>query len=918
MNDSVFDHEQILAADDAATTAPPPPPAPKRRRRISVGTAVVASLPLQAWAASKGAPFSLCAASGNLRKMTPAGSFRGVGGGHFAGSSSQVTGSIAEAVAPVVGAGRLAGPTSSSTLRKAAGGGSADAAGGLGMVVGLLKQGASLFTTAGWKSKRWHYTEPRFVLLIDFFLILLIRFGLLRRVLALVYTLVAKAVVSGTQRVKRLFAGDDGSSAQDDDAGADAGFRVLRRWLSSVKTFLNRSDAETDAKTPAPPDSPPMKTAPTKGVTPSSGASGMEVGGAAEVGPPKEASPAPPPAAEPAPAPDKAATKTQERFSWSRLWSSLTTPNMAAKVLVGRTEAPLLSCLIISMVCHLAVWALKAVMASMSGATAKKLELFVSYTASCQLLNYMLHLFWLGNCVLDVTLLSSSSRPSIQGDLSNPAASAPAASQRYAQQAATTQVLKVLLTITCATVCLEILGFNVRQLLAVTSVGGVLASFFLGDILSNLIGCFVLYLTQPFAQGDWVQSADGKIDGWIRSIGWYYTTIISWEKRPHYIPNSTFAHRAMINCSRMSNRRIIFEGPVRLSDMHPGSRLEEILTDVRKLLDNHTEIDQKLHRICRLREINAFSSQIWISCYTTKISLMDFLTTQESIILGITAILRKYETSWASGLERYTMPQKGEMEPTAEYKRLNNARLMLMSRERDLKDRSAHLEELRKENEEQERVQDQLVKERQGQVIITDEKQKLVIAKKRCLNTRRHCLDAKISAKELRTMAVEKLRYSTSVFAEDPELARNEYQEALAKRQESVQAVWNAVGFETNATKRDMLALEQERALLEQRLSNEEASDDSEAEEVAEPAAVEDAPPVAVVVDGADSQGLGAPVPTLGVVVAANKAAASDASTAVAGGLAADATKPEEVLVDSETRTVLAERQEAAKQMGGE
>lgn len=37
-----------------------------------------------------------------------------------------------------------------------------------------------------------------------------------------------------------------------------------------------------------------------------------------------------------------------------------------------------------------------------------------------------------------------------------------------------------------------------------------------------MLSCLVIYLTQPFAQGDWITLEQGQ-DGWAEEIGLFYT-----------------------------------------------------------------------------------------------------------------------------------------------------------------------------------------------------------------------------------------------------------------------------------------------------------------------------------------------------------------------------------------------------------
>mmetsp|Transcript_10497 Transcript_10497/g.16938 ORF Transcript_10497/g.16938 Transcript_10497/m.16938 type:complete len:105 (-) Transcript_10497:27-341(-) len=101
----------------------------------------------------------------------------------------------------------------------------------------------------------------------------------------------------------------------------------------------------------------------------------------------------------------------------------------------------------------------------------------------------------------------------------------------------------------------------------------------------------MVYLTQPFAQGDWVQSTDGTIDGWIQNIGIYYTVVMRWDKRPLYIPNAKLSTLEIINASRMTNRRILLDIPLKIRD---SDKYPFILDEIRELIQND-EVVSALH-----------------------------------------------------------------------------------------------------------------------------------------------------------------------------------------------------------------------------------------------------------------------------------------------------------------------------------
>ena len=75
--------------------------------------------------------------------------------------------------------------------------------------------------------------------------------------------------------------------------------------------------------------------------------------------------------------------------------------------------------------------------------------------------------------------------------------------------------------------CLSALGVNMSGLLAVGGVSGIAIGFAAQKLVSNCIGGILIFVTQPFVEGDRVQFATGwgQIDGRVDMVGWHSTRI---------------------------------------------------------------------------------------------------------------------------------------------------------------------------------------------------------------------------------------------------------------------------------------------------------------------------------------------------------------------------------------------------------
>lgn len=224
-------------------------------------------------------------------------------------------------------------------------------------------------------------------------------------------------------------------------------------------------------------------------------------------------------------------------------------------------------------------------------------------------------------------------------------------SRQESQVLALGQIGRVLVVIGTLLACLPVFNVDLATVVSFCGIGGLAISLLSKGICENLMSSLTIYLTQPFTLGDWIQSDDGEVDGWVQSMGLYHTVVMRWDQRPLYIPNSRLTQVQIINASRMTNRRILMNVRVRIGDL---DRIDAILKDIGDLIENHKEIDPEMHRLVRLEEIKAHAAMIWVSCYTKGINLQQWTDVREDVILSIRNIMFKHGTTFATTLERET------------------------------------------------------------------------------------------------------------------------------------------------------------------------------------------------------------------------------------------------------------------------
>ena len=201
------------------------------------------------------------------------------------------------------------------------------------------------------------------------------------------------------------------------------------------------------------------------------------------------------------------------------------------------------------------------------------------------------------------------------------------------------KLLRASVIITGALVALQTLGYSISGVLAFGGIGGLAVGFAAKDLLANFFGGLMIYLDRPFAVGDWIRSPDRDIEGVVERIGWRLTTIRTFDKRPLYVPNATFTQIAVENPSRMSNRRIYETIGIRYDD---ADRLEDILRDVRAMLESHPEIDHDQILMVYFNAFGPSSLDFFVYTFTKTTKWAEYHRVKEDVLLRIQRIIREH------------------------------------------------------------------------------------------------------------------------------------------------------------------------------------------------------------------------------------------------------------------------------------
>lgn len=206
------------------------------------------------------------------------------------------------------------------------------------------------------------------------------------------------------------------------------------------------------------------------------------------------------------------------------------------------------------------------------------------------------------------------------------------------------KLLRLSVMITGGLVIAQSLGVSISGVLAFGGIGGIAVGFAAKDLLANFFGGLMVYLDRPFSVGDWVRSPDRSIEGTIEHIGWRLTIIRTFDKRPLYVPNSTFTSIALENPSRMTHRRIYETMGLRYDDV---DKLPAVIEAVKSMLAEHPEIDHDQTMIVNFNQYASSSLDFFIYCLTVTTNWVKYHEVKQDVLFKIAEIVKRHGAEFA-------------------------------------------------------------------------------------------------------------------------------------------------------------------------------------------------------------------------------------------------------------------------------
>lgn len=225
-----------------------------------------------------------------------------------------------------------------------------------------------------------------------------------------------------------------------------------------------------------------------------------------------------------------------------------------------------------------------------------------------------------------------------------------------------TKAVRVLIVFLGFTIVAGEWDFDVNGFLAGLGLGGLAFALAAQDTAANIVGGFVIITDKPFSIGDWIQTP--SLEGTVEDINFRSTRIRTFADALVTVPNSTLAKDPITNWSRMGRRRINFN--LKVTYTTPRDRLERCLTDLRRMLEDHPEIDKRTIFV-RLDRFGEHGYEIFFYFFTKTTVWAEFLQVKEDVHFRIAEILEKHQVSVALPSTSIYMASNAEEARKTEY-----------------------------------------------------------------------------------------------------------------------------------------------------------------------------------------------------------------------------------------------------------
>lgn len=174
--------------------------------------------------------------------------------------------------------------------------------------------------------------------------------------------------------------------------------------------------------------------------------------------------------------------------------------------------------------------------------------------------------------------------------------------------------------------------FNLNGFLTAIGLTGVALAFGIRDTLSHIFAGMSVVLDKPFQIGDWIMTADEKIDGVVEDINLRSTLIKTSDKGTIYVPNAYLTNRPIYNMSKREQRKV--EHTIFVSSNNREEHITNFVETVREQIALHPKTLKDIIHVA-MDEWRPSSCRIFIRYFVATNDTGVMMQTRQDILFAM-------------------------------------------------------------------------------------------------------------------------------------------------------------------------------------------------------------------------------------------------------------------------------------------
>ena len=208
------------------------------------------------------------------------------------------------------------------------------------------------------------------------------------------------------------------------------------------------------------------------------------------------------------------------------------------------------------------------------------------------------------------------------------------------------KALRILFMLLGMAAILEQWDINVIGLLGSLGLIGAAVALGAKEFFADILGGIVLIMDKMMDRGDWIRTPE--LEGTVERVGLRATRVRQFDKALVTVPNSMLVDRALINFTRMTNRRIYWKIGVEYGTSQ--EQLQNIVKEISEYVHGNEDFETDPSRVLTFVFVDSFgdsSINILLYCFTKTTIWGEWLDAKQGLAYAVKEIVERNGATFA-------------------------------------------------------------------------------------------------------------------------------------------------------------------------------------------------------------------------------------------------------------------------------